>query len=112
MSRKRRLLALAMLPLAAQAVAEDKPLWEFGLGAASLSFPAYRGSDQRRNFLLPVPYVIYRGEVQSWVNELRDPAHWVAGCIAVDEAGQQWQAIAGNEASGALMWLPLGNPDK
>ena len=63
MSRKRRLLALAMLPLAAQAVAEDKPLWEFGLGAASLSFPAYRGSDQRRNFLLPVPYLIYRGEV-------------------------------------------------
>ena len=56
--------------------------------------------------------VVYRGEVQGWVNELRDPAHWVAGCIAVDEAGQQWQAIAGNEASGALMWLPLGNPVK
>lgn len=55
--------------------------------------------------------VIYRGEVQSWVNELRDPTHWVAGCIAVDEAGQQWQTIAGNEVSGALMWLPLGNPD-
>ena len=56
--------------------------------------------------------VVYRGEVQGWVNELRDPAHWVAGCIAVDEAGCRWQTIAGNEAAGALMWLPLGNPDK
>lgn len=56
--------------------------------------------------------VVYRGEVQGWVNELRDPAHWVAGCIAVDEAGCRWQTIAGNDAAGALMWLPLGNPDK
>lgn len=56
--------------------------------------------------------VVYRGEVQGWVNELRDPAHWVAGCVAVDEAGQQWQAIACNEAAGAMMWQPLGNHDK
>ncbi|ORJ13485.1 hypothetical protein ONZ60_23115 (plasmid) [Aeromonas salmonicida] len=48
--------------------------------------------------------VVYRGEGQGWVNELRDPAHWVAGCVVVDEAGQQ--TIAGNEAAGAVMWLP------
>lgn len=25
------------------------------------------------------------------MNELRDPALWVVGCVAVDEAGQQWK---------------------
>lgn len=42
---------------------EDRPLWELGVGVGGLSFPVYRGSDQRRDFLLPVPYFVYRGEV-------------------------------------------------
>lgn len=42
--------------------AEEKPLWEAGVGVATVSFPAYRGSDQRHNFLLPSPYFVYRGE--------------------------------------------------
>ena len=42
--------------------AEQLPLWEAGAGAAALSFPAYRGSNQRQSWLLPVPYIIYRGE--------------------------------------------------
>jgi len=46
------------------------------------------------------------------MNELRDPAHWVAGCVAVDETGQRWQTIAGDDANGALMWLWLGDPDE
>ncbi|MDO9006281.1 MAG: MipA/OmpV family protein [Aquabacterium sp.] len=40
-----------------------KPLWEFGLGAAALSLPDYRGSDESRGYLLPLPYLVYRGEV-------------------------------------------------
>lgn len=55
--------------------------------------------------------VVYRDEVQSWVNALRDPDHWVAGCVAVAEDGQTWITIAGDEAKGALMWLPTGDPD-
>lgn len=52
-----------MLGLAAAgARAEQLPLWEAGAGAAALSFPAYRGSNQRQSWLLPVPYIIYRGE--------------------------------------------------
>ena len=39
------------------------PLWEFGLGAVGLSAPAYPGADDRNNRLLPVPYLLYRGEV-------------------------------------------------
>lgn len=42
--------------------AEDKPLWEAGAGVAAVSFPAYRGSDQRQSFVLPTPYFVYRGE--------------------------------------------------
>ncbi len=50
--------------------------------------------------------VLYQGEVQSWVNELRNPEHWQPGCVAVDEQGHTWTTIAGNTADGALMWLP------
>ena len=63
-----RLRALAILATIAacgtsySAPAEEFPLWEVGAGAALLNFPDYRGSDERRTYLLPVPYVIYRGE--------------------------------------------------
>lgn len=53
---------LASLLAAGVASAEDKPLWEVGLGAAALSFPAYRGSDETNNFLMPVPHFTYNGE--------------------------------------------------
>ena len=42
--------------------AKDLPLWELGLGVGGLWFPDYRGSDESRGYLLPVPYVVYRGE--------------------------------------------------
>jgi MipA family protein len=45
------------------AAAERKPLWELGLGAGGLRLPAYRGSDHSRNWLLPVPYAVYRGDI-------------------------------------------------
>jgi hypothetical protein len=50
--------------------------------------------------------ILYEGEVQSWVNVLRNPEHWAPGCIAIDETGQSWMTIAGTERDGALMWLP------
>lgn len=50
--------------------------------------------------------VVLDGEVQSWVNTLRNPAHWRPGCVAVDEAGSSWTAIIGSEQDGALLWLP------
>ncbi|MGN3966807.1 hypothetical protein ACS0ZG_31895 [Burkholderia gladioli] len=50
--------------------------------------------------------VFFQGEIQGWVNKLRNPEHWQAGCIAVDEQGLSWTAIAGTEYDGALMWLP------
>jgi len=45
------------------AAAEAKPLWEIGLGAAVLNGPDYRGAGERTTFVLPMPYVIYRGKI-------------------------------------------------
>ena len=43
--------------------AEPRPLWELGAGGAVVSFPDYRGSNKQRSYVLPVPYVVYRGDV-------------------------------------------------
>jgi len=42
--------------------AEEKPLWELGMGVGAVSFPDYRGSDRQRTHALAVPYFVYRGE--------------------------------------------------
>jgi outer membrane protein len=54
--------ALAFSGAATGARAEQLPLWEAGAGATVISFPDYRGSDERRSWVLPFPYLVYRGE--------------------------------------------------
>jgi MipA family protein len=39
-----------------------RPLWEVGAGLGVLNVPDYRGSDRRKSYVLPLPYVVYRGE--------------------------------------------------
>ena len=53
-------LALGLIPLSCHA--RDVPLWEAGAGVAIIDFPDYRGSDERQAYVLPIPYVVYRGE--------------------------------------------------
>lgn len=48
------------------------------------------------------------GVVSSWVDELRNPEHWVPGALAIDEVGACWQATGGNDIDGATWWRPLG----
>jgi outer membrane protein len=55
------LLTGASSPVAAQA--EELPLWEVGGGATVLRLPDYRGSEDVRNYVFPIPWVVYRGEV-------------------------------------------------
>ncbi len=58
------LLALLLAATtAALAAAPEEPLWEVGVGATALSFPDYRGSDNQRTYVLPFPYIVYRGEI-------------------------------------------------
>jgi outer membrane protein len=60
------LLACALLMpggfSAQRAQAEQLPLWEVGAGFAGIDFPVYRGSSERRAYLLPFPYFTYHGE--------------------------------------------------
>ncbi len=39
------------------------PLWEFGLFNAAARLPHYRGSDEYKWYVLPLPYIIYRGDI-------------------------------------------------
>ncbi len=62
--RARRTIALVLaLAAAGGARADSLPLWEAGLGVGAIEFPDYRGSDQYRTYVLPVPYFVYRGDV-------------------------------------------------
>jgi len=53
---------LSLPLLAAEADQPGRPLWEVGAGLVVMSLPDYIGSQRQRNYLLPYPYVIYRGE--------------------------------------------------
>lgn len=61
---------------------EDKPLWELGLGVGVGSFPEYRGSKERSSFVVPIPYLVYRGE------RLRADRDGIRGLLA---ESQDWQ---------------------
>lgn len=52
----------------------ERPLWEAGLGLATLNIADYRGSAHRRTLWLPLPYLIYRGQ---WLRADRDGARAV-----------------------------------
>ena len=45
------------------ACAEQLPLWELGAGIGATTLPHYRGSNQSRTWVLPIPYLEYRGEI-------------------------------------------------
>lgn len=49
-------------PATDKASGGQRPLWELGAGVAALHFPDYRGSDESGAYLLPLPYVVYRGK--------------------------------------------------
>lgn len=60
----------ARLPLGGERRATG-PLWELGIGVTALHLADYRGSDQSRTYVLPFPYVVYRGD---WLRADRDGA--------------------------------------
>lgn len=61
----------AALPVVEAERLVPEPLWELGLGVAALRLPDYRGSDQTSAYLLPLPYIVYRGD---WLRADRDGA--------------------------------------
>ena len=61
----KNLLLAAVLSAAVSphARAELEPKWELGAGATVLRLPDYRGSDESRGYVYPLPYFVYRGKV-------------------------------------------------
>jgi outer membrane scaffolding protein for murein synthesis (MipA/OmpV family) len=58
-----RLAALALIAASGTgALAEEKPVWELGVGPFFLAQPDYRGSDETNGYVYPFPYVVYRGD--------------------------------------------------
>src|SRR3954465_8571445 len=51
---------LASAALAPGVRAELRAKWEAGAGATGLRLPDYRGSDETREYLFPLPYFVYR----------------------------------------------------
>ncbi|MBL8325540.1 MAG: MipA/OmpV family protein [Rubrivivax sp.] len=62
-ARAALVLGLAVAGPAAAAAEPPPALWELGAGATLLRMPHYRGADQSRTWVLPIPYAVYRGEV-------------------------------------------------
>lgn len=54
-------VALATL-VSSPVTAKELPLWEIGGGGTALALPDYRGSDEYHGYVLPFPYLVYRGE--------------------------------------------------
>lgn len=48
-------------PLGSGDPGAGEPVWELGLGVAAVRFPDYRGSDQSSAYVLPLPFIAYRG---------------------------------------------------
>ena len=63
--------ALPIDSAAANQNTTQRPLWELGIGVAGLRLPDYRGSDQSSAYLLPLPYIVYRGK---WLRADREGA--------------------------------------
>lgn len=58
-------LILLLAPFVQADEDNDKPHqknWELGLGLGAVAGPDYRGSDEYRSFISPIPYFIYRGK--------------------------------------------------
>jgi outer membrane protein len=64
LKRGTALLAAALLgmTLSQTAAAEDKPVWDFGLGVGVVSFGDYRGADTTHVYVLPLPVLYYHGK--------------------------------------------------
>lgn len=51
----------AGVPVKARSGAVSRPIWEAGLGFTALTLPDYRGAERSRSYILPLPYLVYRG---------------------------------------------------
>ncbi len=103
----------------------EKPLWEFVLFNGAAAIPHYRGSDEHSWYVVPLPYLIYRGEFLRINREgLRgvflDTEHfetsislWGAPPVDDNDAREGMPDLdAMFEVGPALKWYPFGRATK
>ena len=106
MMRARWCVVALGLVTAPPTLAQDKPLWEFGLGAGALRVPDYRGSADSTTYVAPIPYLIYRGRL------LQVDREGVHGDIFRGERVKlDWSAAAGIPAKSRTDGARAGMPD-
>lgn len=79
-------------------IAMDHNLDERGLVREYLAERGYSGGH----------VIFYLGEICGWRKELSEAGGWRPGCIAVDEQGNRWGAMGGNDYDGAERWERIG----
>lgn len=52
--------------------------------------------------------IFYRGQICGWRRDLSEGGGWLPGCLALDELGNRWAAMGGNEYDGADRWELIG----
>lgn len=94
------------LVMASPALATDKPLWELGAGIGALHVPDYRGSAYTTTYVLPIPYLIYRGR---YVQVDREGLH--GDLFKTARMKLNWSAAAGPPATSRSEGPRAGMPD-
>ena len=69
---------------------ERRPLWEAGVLFGGACLPHYRGSDEYNYYVVPIPYVIYRGK------RLRLSRHGLRGRLLWSEHFETALSVYGN----------------
>ncbi|NML13980.1 MipA/OmpV family protein [Azohydromonas caseinilytica] len=102
------ILCAALLGGAVTAAPAAEPLWELGAGGTVLQLPHYRGSDQSHTWLLPLPYVVYRGPVLRADREGARALLWNTQRLDIDLslAGTPPNRSRDNEARRGMADLP------
>jgi len=65
----------------------EKPLWELGFGIGPLVSPDYRGSDESRAYYLPLPYIVYRGDLVKVDRRGVYSRLYESGSVVIDLSG-------------------------
>jgi len=100
-------VAVALMCMVIAAEASQAPLWEIGAGGAFIDFPHYRGSNERQRYVLPMPYLIYRGEI------LKVDRHRVRGMLYDGERAELDLSVNGSVPvtnNGARQGMPDLDP--
>ncbi len=51
--------------------------------------------------------IFFNDAPYGWTHELNSPEAWAPGCVAINESGECWVAIGGDDYDGAQEWLSI-----